>query len=97
MRLLVLGLVLPALGTVAMAQSVFRGSDFMVLFYGTPCEVPMLAEGMKHIGVVKKAVIVHEGMRIPACYATDEDGDHLLIDTRGNGGWVDGKSVNPGL
>ena len=97
MRSLVLGLLLPCLTVPAMAQAVFKGDDFMVFFFRTPCEIPPLAQYLGRVGEARKAVIVHEGKRIPACFAKDEDGDYLLINHEGRGAWIPGQAVESGL
>lgn len=95
MRSLVLGLLLPCLTPLVMAQSVWKDADgeTVVFFYATPCEVPPIARLMTPYGEARKAIVVFDGRRINACFLRTQEGDYLLLDEEGDAARVPSKQV----
>jgi hypothetical protein len=92
-----LAMVLALACTPAFAEPIFRDGDLTVHFHSAACEHPALTMFLKQHGEnPKKATVTYQGGKLEACWLVDEDGDYMIVDRTGNGGFIPAKRIEQG-
>lgn len=77
------------------AAGAFERDGVRIDFADSPCTLPVISEALAKAigGTPRHARVDIRGRVLVACYVVDEDGDYLLVDELGAGGYVEGKTV----
>jgi hypothetical protein len=83
----------------AYADEIYVDGDMTITFHSTACPIPVVSAFLQNEfnSPGQRASIRARGQNISACWVKDEDGDYLIIDATGRGGFVPGKEVKPGV
>lgn len=71
----------------AMAAT-FDNGKIAIAFQDAACDKASLTAYLEPVGQPKKASVLIGGKVISACYIVDEDGDYLIVDENGAGGFI---------
>jgi hypothetical protein len=92
MRKAIIALILLLVAAPVLAEDlVYRNGTLTIRISDSPCTSEVLGtaiKGMDAVGPVKAAQVMIRQQRLAACWALDADGDVLLVDQQGDGGFM---------
>jgi hypothetical protein len=80
------------------AEPMFVGDNVHVTFHSDECKHPELAMFLIVNGGLepRRATVNASGQMFQACYIVDDEGDYLVVDVHGRGGFLPGKQIQHG-